>query len=1706
VLEDRTVPSVSPGISIPGNQSLQNFHDADTGVAAGPKQVLEISNDTLGVWDKSTGTMESQQSLGNFFKPVAPNNIPTQYYDVNTLYDAQAGRFVVVALYRAAPTQNSPETSELLFAVSNSSDPTAGFSVMKNFNLEETSPTLGALHGDHDAIGVNADAYTITYNLFTLTSFASVRELTIPKSSVLTPGAPFVSYLTNQGSGLSYWEPSTLLDGTSGGPEWFAVPINPNSGSTLNLIKQTNQLSSTPTNTTYVVSVPAYGGTVRSPQPGSTNLIDTGATAYLTVTQRGNRLLVTQDQGSGNVSQARWYEFNVANTPPTLTQWGQFNPGAGVFTYDASANIAPNGDLGFVWMQSSATQYMSLWSTVQEAGSAPGVTDTPALISAGTVPYLSSRNGDNTQVSIDPVTGGFWGAGQYAFPGSPSITNNWATYIGNFATSSATHFAISAPTTTTAGTTSVTVTALNGVNAVATGYTGTVHFSSTDQAAGLPPDYPFNAADAGQHTFTVTLPTAGTTTLTATMNGTPSVTGSQSITVTPGTATGLQVSGLNSAPVGGTPVALTVRAVDAFNNTARGYTGTVQFSSSDLAAALPGNYTFTAADAGTHAFAGLIFQTPGAQSLQVNDAINSIGSGPQSITVAQGSAPANVADTLATAQTTGLGPSSGSFTATTTLGDAGEGAADVDMFSFQGDLGSTLTAVASTPPGGMPMSNYLRLFNAAGTELANSGAGSSLTYTLTATGTYYLGVSGQPNTAYDPTVAGSGVAGSSGTYELDLSLASPTNIGDTLATALPTGLGPTSGSYSKTTTLGDSAEGAADVNMFSFQAATGSTLTATTATPTGGTPVSTYLRLFDAFGNELTNSAGTGAVQYTFTTGGTYYLGVSGSGNSTYNPTIAGSGVAAATGDYQLSLALSTPQLSINNVTVTKPTSGSINANFTVSLSAASAQTVTVNYSVFAGIGRAYTDYTPSSETLTFTPGQVTQTITIPILGNTTRTGTETFYVNLSNPTNAIISQAQGIGTIRDTTPLPILSIANVSTTEGTSGTKTVQFRVSLPKASAQEVTVLYATANGTAIAGTDYGAVSGMLVFYPGDTIENINVPVYGYAGKNSDQTFTLNLTNPTGAILLSSTGVGTIFNANNTVSISAASAVAPTSGVAAMTFTVSLSTPVPSNGPPVVVQYATANGSGTNGAMAGRDYITQSGSLTFAPGTSSQTISVLLIGTPNNQPTRTFNVSLTSSTNAQLSATKTAVGTITNNVTVPALSVNNATGLESSSANKTMTFTVTLSAASGQTVTVQYATADGTAVAGTDYTATSGTLSFAAGTTSKTVTVTVLAGATFGPSKTFSLNLSNPSNATVSQGTGTGTIIEAGAAPTLSINSVSTTEGSSGTKTLLFTVTLSPAVPTGGTPVTVQYATADGTAIAGTDYGAVNGTLTFTAGVTSKTIGVPVYGYAGKNSDQTFTLNLSNPSGNAAILTGTGVGTILNGNNTVSISGASAVAPTSGVAAMTFTVSLSTPVPSNGPPVVVQYATANGSGTNGAMAGRDYIAQSGSLTFAPGTSTQTINVLLIGTPNNQPTRTFNVNLTSSTNAQLSATKTAVGTITNNNPLPFVDVADAVVAEPTSGTTTITFTVTLSSASGQTVTVPYATADGSAVAGSDYAAATGTVTFAPGVVSQTVSITVYGDLTVDPNQAFFLNLLSATNGVLRRSAAQGTIFNDYQL
>jgi subtilisin family serine protease/subtilisin-like proprotein convertase family protein len=276
------------------------------------------------------------------------------------------------------------------------------------------------------------------------------------------------------------------------------------------------------------------------------------------------------------------------------------------------------------------------------------------------------------------------------------------------------------------------------------------------------------------------------------------------------------------------------------------------------------------------------------------------------------SLPDDAGDTLSTARATRLlafTPGDHFVLSSAHLGDGTYAAKDVDFYQLTATAGSSITATTSAAEGGTAVDTVLRLFNSTGNPVtindnANGSAYSRLDYTFPTSGTYYLGISGAPNTGYQPNSGGSGIAGSTGDYRLDVSL----DIGDTMNKALATNL-VLGGQFTRPSViLGDGVSGDTDVDIFQFTAPVGSTLKAVTGLPAGGTPMDTLVRLFDSAGNELAdNDSGVdlySRLSYTFATAGTYFVGVSGALNSSYSASVAGSGVAGSTGTYSLELSL----------------------------------------------------------------------------------------------------------------------------------------------------------------------------------------------------------------------------------------------------------------------------------------------------------------------------------------------------------------------------------------------------------------------------------------------------------------------------------------------------------------------------------------------------------------------------------------------------------------------------------------------------------------------------------------------------------------------------------------------------------------------------------------------------------------------------------
>lgn len=225
------------------------------------------------------------------------------------------------------------------------------------------------------------------------------------------------------------------------------------------------------------------------------------------------------------------------------------------------------------------------------------------------------------------------------------------------------------------------------------------------------------------------------------------------------------------------------------------------------------------------------------------------------------------------------------------------------------------------------------------------------------------------------------------------------------------------------------------------------------------------------------------------------------------------------------------PSLSINSISATEG-SDPVNTkpfNFTISLSQPLASPVTVHYTTSDGTASVFDhDYLPTSGILTFAPGQTTQVISVPVIGDNKVEPDETFYVDLAGASsNATLANTQGIATIKNDDPGQAnIYISSVSKAEGNTGSTQFAFNVILDRAASSNVIVKYSTADGTAIAGSDYTAASGTITFTPGQTSKIITINVKGDTTQEPDEVFFLNLSNATNAQIVGSQGRGTIRN----------------------------------------------------------------------------------------------------------------------------------------------------------------------------------------------------------------------------------------------------------------------------------------------------------------------------------------------------------------------------------------------------------------------------------------------------------------------------------------------------------------------------------------------------------------------------------------------------
>ena len=849
---------------------------------------------------------------------------------------------------------------------------------------------------------------------------------------------------------------------------------------------------------------------------------------------------------------------------------------------------------------------------------------------------------------------------------------------------------------------------------------------------------------------------------------------------------------------------------------------------------------------------------------------------------------------------------------------------------------------------------------------------------------------------------------------------------------------------------------------------------------------------------------------------------------------------------------------------------------FTVSLSAASDQEVTVDYATSDGTAESGMDYTAASGTLTFVAGVTSQTVRVETAEDAADEDDETFTLTLSNPSGAALATASATGTIEDPAPaltasfhglpeahdgsllfgfeirfsegfdglkltalesgalaltggrlvdtkrtvrgenrsvtvrvrpattgdltltlavtddctassaicasdgrkltaavtatvpgpasgLPVLDVADTRAEEGA----TLSFAVTLSHAATETVTVDYATADGSATAGTDYIAASGTLTFAAGDTEKTVEVATLADTASEGDETLTLTLTSASGATIGDVEATGSVTEAAAALTASFHGLPQAHDGARLFAFEIRFSEEFDG----LRLTALEAGGLTVTGGrlvdvkrtVRGNN---QSVTARVRPAAADQVTLTIAATTDCSLP-----AAICASDGRKLSAAVTAtVPGPAAPAALPVLDVADASADE----GDTLVFAVTLSQAATGAVTVDFATTDGSAAAGQDYSAASGTLTFAAGETSKTVEVATLADRTLDDGETLTLTLSGASGADIGDGEAVGTIADVPPLPGVRVADARADEG----QTLAFAVTLSEATTV---PVTVDYATADGSATAGADYTAAAGTLTFAPDETEKTVAVALFHDAFAEGDETLTLALSNVS-RATIAGGQATGTIVDvAPLTAAFEGMPA--EHDGKRLFRFVLAFSDNFPGRFPHTMLRDNAFTV--TNGSVRSAERVVKGENRRWRIGV---------------RPASNDDLTITLAAGAvSTEAGRPLANTVTATVKGPaLLSVADAEAKEGE----TLKFAVTLDRTATGTVTVDYATADGSASAGTDYTAASGTLTFAPGQTEETVAVALLHDAALEGDETLTLRLSNASGAAIIDGQATGTVID----
>lgn len=769
----------------------------------------------------------------------------------------------------------------------------------------------------------------------------------------------------------------------------------------------------------------------------------------------------------------------------------------------------------------------------------------------------------------------------------------------------------------------------------------------------------------------------------------------------------------------------------------------------------------------------------------------------------------------------------------------------------------------------------------------------------------------------------------------------------------------------------------------------------------------------------------------------------------------------------------SPPNLTVRPVTETEA-SGVI--TFSITIDAPSGLDVTGLAATSNGTAKSNTDYVGLANKIFTIPSGLTETTVLVAVNNETLfERAESFTLSVSSVVNAVVVKSSNVGTILNDDLPPLVSIVDVSNNEN----GILAFTVALDAVSGVDVSGVVSTSNNIAIAGQDYTAlVNKPFTITAGSAATTVIVTPINDAIDEPDETFFATVGNLVDGTPGNLVATGTIID-NDPPAILTIEETLADEGSGVMTFTLSLDTVSSFD------IYGVLN-SIDNTALDSEDY--QEVLLrpfTITAGSLSTQAVVTIYDDALDEDDELFTLTAVNVENASQPYVE-GIGTIIDNDVMPTITLTSQTFAESASG----TITLTLNTPSGRMVSGTLITGDGSATATHDYGPLNHTpFTIQEGAMQTTVEFYIINDTIDEYDENFEASLGTLNNALAGNSLITITLTDDDAPPTISVANSSAKEAQGPIQIPIQISQVS------GKPITGTLSTNNGSATSPSDYTALVGKpFTLTAGMTQTQVSLALLDDALDENDENVNITL-NSVNNATIAAGSAIAAILDDDPTPTVTIVnSSAAEASGL--ITFTVSLSARSALN----VSGVASTSG---DSASSNSDFVALNNQPFTIPAGSTSTIiSVTINDDSTDEYDELFSLSLSNLVNAQ-ATNNTASGTILDDDQPATVSLSSATSIETAQ---VVTFSLTVSPASGKEIQLLLNTVDDSAFAGQDYTQQTNRlVTIAAGVTSQTISIPVNNDNNDELDETFKVNvaLADATAALLANTTVMGTITDD---